>query len=107
MNDITETEMTQRFSHNLKQLRYLRTPPVTQQQLANRLHVDRGLIAKYERGMLLPSVCLAFNMARFFDISMEKLLTGTLGMNRRENEFENITPYNQKNDPGRKIQTNG
>ena len=40
MNDITEQEMTRYFSNNLRLLRNGRTPPISQQQLANQLHVD-------------------------------------------------------------------
>ena len=43
MNDITEQEMTRYFSNNLRLLRNGRTPPISQQQLANQLHVDRRL----------------------------------------------------------------
>ena len=64
MNDITEQEMTRYFSNNLRLLRNGRTPPISQQQLANQLHVDRGLIAKYECGLLLPPVHLAFLISR-------------------------------------------
>lgn len=87
MNLITETEMIQLFSRNLKLLRNGRTPPVSQQQLANRLHVDRGLIAKYESGLLLPSACLAFNMAHYFNIPMESLLAENIRKSREEESY--------------------
>lgn len=83
MNLITEAEMTQLFSRNLKLLRNGRIPPISQ-QLARRLHVDRGLIAKYESGLLLPSACLAFNMARYFNIPMESLLAKSISTFREE-----------------------
>ena len=84
MNLITEAEMTQLFSRNLKLLRNGRIPPISQQQLARRLHVDRGLIAKYESGLLLPSACLAFNMARYFNIPMESLMAKSISTFREE-----------------------
>lgn len=87
MNLITEVEMTQHFSQNLKLLRNGRTPPISQQQLANRLHVDRGLIAKYESGLLLPSACLAFNIARYFKISMESLLAESIREAKKEGSY--------------------
>lgn len=73
MIEVTESELIENFSQNLSLLRHKRIPPVTQQQLALRLHVGRGLIAKYEGGILLPPVCLAFNMARYFNVTMEDL----------------------------------
>lgn len=87
MNLITETEVTQHFSRNLKLLRNGRTPPLSQQQLANRLHVDRGLIAKYESGLLLPSVCLAINIARYFKIPMESLLAESIRNAQKEGSY--------------------
>lgn len=87
MNLITEVEMTQHFSQNLKLLRNGRTPPISQQQLANRLHVDRGLIAKYESGLLLPSACLAFNIARYFKIPMESLLAESISRAKKEASY--------------------
>lgn len=104
MNYITEKEMINYFSQNLKQLRSRRTPPVTQQQLATRLHVDRGLIAKYESGLLLPSVCLALNLAHYFDTTVESLFTEQWEGKERRVIFENITPHNTEINKGRKVQ---
>ena len=73
MNDITEQEMTRYFSNNLRLLRNGRT-----------LHVDRGLIAKYECGLLLPPVHLAFLISRYFKIPMEALLAKPLRTTRKE-----------------------
>ena len=84
MNDITEQEMTRYFSNNLRLLRNGRTSPISQQQLANQLHVDRGLIAKYECGLLLPPVHLAFLISRYFKIPMEALLAKPLRTTRKE-----------------------
>lgn len=84
MNYVTEPELTTCFSRNLRQLRNGRTPPVTQQQLAGRLHVNRGLIAKYETGLSLPSICLALNLARYFNTTVERLFTEPEGVKYSE-----------------------
>lgn len=105
-NYITEPEMKQYFSRNLKKLRNGRTPPISQQQLADRLHVDRGLIAKYESGLMLPSICLAVNIARCFDTTVEHLFTMEEKKEGR-NLFENVTSYHTKIDSGSKIQNYG
>lgn len=102
MNYVTEKEMTNSFSRNLKQLRNRRTPPMTQQQLAARLHVDRGVIAKYESGLLLPPVCFALNLARYFDTTVECLFTEQQERKERRIHIEDITSHHTKIDTGRK-----
>lgn len=104
MNYVTEAEMTNSFSRNLKQLRSRRTPPLTQQQLALRLHVGRGLIAKYECGLLLPSVCFALNLARYFGTTVERLFTEEREVKERKISFENITSHHTEIDTGRTAQ---
>ena len=84
MKFITEQELTHHFSRNLKRLRRLQAPPVSQRHLAGRLHVDRATIANYESGRLLPSLCLACNIARYFDISLETLLSDNVSCTRKE-----------------------
>lgn len=87
MNLITEKDLRRGFSRNLKNLRNLSKPPISQQQLANCLHIDRTLIAKYENGSLLPSVCTAVNMARYFKISVEALLMTPAGRRIQIEDF--------------------
>lgn len=43
-----------------------------------------GLIAKYECGLLLPPVHLAFLISRYFKIPMEALLAKPLRTTRKE-----------------------
>lgn len=55
----------------LKELRA--TAGMTQQQLADRVHVSARTIISIEREQYSPSLMLAYRMARVFDVSVEEL----------------------------------
>lgn len=55
----------------LKELRA--TAGMTQQQLADRVHVSARTIISIEREQYSPSLMLAYRMARVFDVSIEEL----------------------------------
>lgn len=46
---------------------------LTQEQLANQIKVTRQTVIAIEKGKYLPSLTLAFKMARVFEISIEEL----------------------------------
>lgn len=59
------------IQNNIKELRIKKN--VTQEQLADSVGVSRQTIVAIEKGNYIPSLLLAINLARFFDISVEKL----------------------------------
>lgn len=59
------------IQNNIKELRIKKN--VTQEQLAESVGVSRQTIVAIEKGNYIPSLLLAINLARFFDISVEKL----------------------------------
>lgn len=46
---------------------------ITQEELATRVKVSRQTIIAIEKGNYTPSVLLALNIAKFFDVPVEKL----------------------------------
>lgn len=55
-------------------VRELRTQHgLTQQQLAERVHVSARTIISIEKGQYNPSLMLAYRMAQVFDVSIEDL----------------------------------
>lgn len=49
---------------------------LTQQQLANATGITRGNISSYESGRFYPSITTTIALARFFNVSIDWLLTG-------------------------------
>ena len=47
---------------------------ITQEELAEAVGVSRQTIVAIEKGNYTPSLFLAINLARFFNVSIEKLL---------------------------------
>ena len=48
---------------------------ITQEELANALEVSRQTVGSLENGRYNPSIILAFKLARFFDVSIEEVLS--------------------------------
>jgi putative transcriptional regulator len=46
---------------------------ITQQQLADEIEVTRATVVALERGSYNPSLELAFRIARYFDVGLEKI----------------------------------
>lgn len=57
--------------NDIKELRVKKN--VTQEELAQAVGVSRQTVVAIEKGNYVPSLLLAINLARFFDISVEKL----------------------------------
>jgi len=61
------------IQNNIKELRTKKN--VTQEQLAEAVGVSRQTIGAIEKGNYIPSLLLAINLARFFDVSVEKIFS--------------------------------
>lgn len=56
---------------------------MTQQELADRLHVSPQAVSKWERGNGVPDVSLLPRLTEIFGVSLERLLRGDLAPSRR------------------------
>ena len=54
---------------------------MTQQQLAERMHISDKAVSKWERGNGCPDVSLLPELSRIFGVDLEKLLSGELNAN--------------------------
>lgn len=64
------------FSENLRKLR--RQHGLSQEELADRLHVVRQTVSKWEKGLSVPDAHLLIRIAEIFDISVSTLLGDTM-----------------------------
>ena len=62
------------FSKVLKQQRSAHN--LSQEQLAEKLHIARQSISKWERGEAYPSIGMLLRLSEIFDISIDELLKG-------------------------------
>lgn len=69
-----EQEEITMFRENLKNLR--RAKGLSQEQLAQRLHVVRQTISKWEKGLSVPDADLLIQLAGIFDTTVGELLGG-------------------------------
>ena len=54
---------------------------MTQQKLAEKLHVSDKAVSKWERGLGCPEVSLITELSRIFEVDMQNLLSGELNQN--------------------------
>jgi len=66
-------EMKLALAHSLRKHRDAQN--LTQEQLARGVGVSRLAIHNVERGKAVPSVSLALRLARFFNVSVERIFT--------------------------------
>lgn len=64
------------FSENLKS--YRKQKGLSQEELAERLHVVRQTVSKWERGLSIPDADLLIRVAEIFDTSVSTLLGETV-----------------------------
>lgn len=64
------------FSENLKNLR--KQKGLSQEELAERLHVVRQTISKWEKGLSIPDANLLIRIAEIFETSVSTLLGDTV-----------------------------
>jgi len=69
----SQLDMTTVIRNRVKDLRSVRG--WTQQQLADAVGVSRQSINSIERDRYVPSLLLALNFARTFDLSVDKIFT--------------------------------
>lgn len=64
------------FSENLKNLR--KQKGLSQEELAERLHVVRQTVSKWEKGLSVPDSALLIRIAEIFETSVSTLLGDTI-----------------------------
>lgn len=62
------------FNEKLQELR--KSKNLTQEQLAEQLYVSRTAISKWESGRGYPGIDSLKEISRFFDVSLDELLSG-------------------------------
>jgi len=63
---------------------------LTQQQLADRVHVSSRTIISIEREQYSPSLMLAFRIAEVFGVSVEELCCLKENREMEDKEYENL-----------------
>ncbi len=63
---------------------------LTQQQLAERVHVSARTIISIEKGQYSPSLMLAYRMARVFGGTVEQLCCLEENLQREEVQYEDL-----------------
>ncbi|MFV0344247.1 MAG: helix-turn-helix domain-containing protein [Anaerocolumna sp.] len=76
------------FSENLKILR--KKKGITQEELANRLHVVRQTISKWEKGLSIPDADMLIKIADVFEVSVSEILGIKLDNNLNNNLNNNL-----------------
>lgn len=72
-------------------VRELRTAAkMTQQQLADLVHVSSRTIISIEKEQYSPSLMLAYRIARVFGVTVENLCRLEENMQREEEQYENL-----------------
>lgn len=63
---------------------------LTQQQLAERVHVSSRTIISIEKGQYSPSLMLAYRIAEVFGVSVEELCCLKENKEQEDREYENL-----------------
>jgi putative transcriptional regulator len=71
------------FNDNLKKLR--KQNGLTQEELAERLHVVRQTVSKWEKGLSVPDADYLIRLAEIFEISVSELLGGDVETSENKN----------------------
>lgn len=72
-------------------VRELRTRAgMTQQQLADLVHVSARTVISIEKGQYSPSLMLAYRMARVFGVTVEQLCCLEENLQREEVQYEDL-----------------
>lgn len=74
------------FHEKLQQLRKKKS--LTQEALAEHLHVSRTAVSKWESGRGFPSIESLKAIAKFFDVSLDELLSGEEILNIAESDHK-------------------
>lgn len=73
------------FSENLKNMRKAKS--LSQEELAERLHVVRQTISKWEKGLSVPDADTLIGISDIFQTSVSDLLGSTMETPEKENEI--------------------
>lgn len=63
---------------------------MTQQELADLVHVTSRTIISIEKGQYKPSIMLAYKLSRIFHVSIEELCCLEENLKSEESEYENL-----------------
>lgn len=64
---------------------------MTQQQLADRVHVSSRTIISIEKEQYSPSLMLAYRIAQVFDVTVEELCCLQENKEQEDREYENLS----------------
>lgn len=76
--EITEYEMRLNFARNLASLRKIQKRQLSQRALARVLKLSAYAINNYESCRAAPTAYAVYQVAAYFDVPMEKLLTTSI-----------------------------
>lgn len=80
MDIVKDGYNTNYLSTNIRVLR--KAMRISQEELANRIGLNRGNIASYENGTAEPKICNLVKLARVFDVSIHHLTQSDLSQER-------------------------
>lgn len=69
---------------------YRTAAKMTQQDLADRVHVSSRTIISIEKGQYNPSLMLAYRMAQVFGVSVEELCCLAENMREEDKRYEDL-----------------
>ena len=78
-----------RFTQNLRRAR--KAAGLTQQQLADLVHVSSRTIISIEKGQYSPSLMLSYRMAKVFGVTVEELCCLEENLKREDETRENLS----------------
>ena len=64
---------------------------MTQQQLADLVHVSSRTIISIEKGQYCPSLMLAYRIAQVFDVTVEELCCLQENKEQEDRKYENLS----------------
>ncbi len=76
------------MKNKIKEMRTL--SKITQQQLAEMVHVSSRTIISIEKGQYNPSLMLAYRIAQVFDVSVEELCCLKENKEMEDKQYEDI-----------------
>ncbi len=74
--DVSKLTVNSKLASNIRHLR--KQLSISQEDLANRLGLNRGNIASYEKGTAEPKICNLLNLSNFYKVSVIHLTTSDL-----------------------------
>ena len=78
MQPVNEERLKNNLAKNIRYLRLMRTPKMSQETLAKKLGETRKSITRYETAVNLPPAHVLVAMAQFFGFTTDELLADRL-----------------------------